>query len=212
MATNPFVVLEVSPHCSADDIKKSFRHLALEHHPDKGGSKERFQDIYSAYEILRDHANRAAYAQAVLGARRRSQNSTSADVGRSSNSTSADNWSGPTREERRAKKAHGAATENPHDARDCRRSTAERDARERRKRRDEEEAFQKELDQKRRQQRKNEKKQIGETNAERVQRLQVEREAWKAECRRRRREGEEAARLRAQLNAELRKGELSSCS
>lgn len=204
MATNLFEALGVSPHCSDDDIKKRFRRLALEHHPDKGGSKECFQEISNAYEILRDSAKRAAHAQAVLGTRRSSQNPTSDDFGKT-NYTSADNWSNPTREERRAKKAPCAATETPQEARNRRRSDEERDARERRKRREEEDEFQKEMDQKRRQRKKDEKKQAGETNAERVQRLQAERDTWKAECRRRRREGEEAARLRAQLNAERRK-------
>jgi hypothetical protein len=37
-----------------------------------------------------------------------------------------------------------------------------------------------------------------------VQRLHAEREAWKEELKKRRREGEEAARLRAQHNVERR--------
>jgi curved DNA-binding protein CbpA len=38
-------ILEVSPECSAEEIKKAFRKKALQHHPDKGGDTEVFKKI-----------------------------------------------------------------------------------------------------------------------------------------------------------------------
>ena len=33
-------------------LRERFRKLAIEKHPDKGGSNEQFKELYSAYEIL----------------------------------------------------------------------------------------------------------------------------------------------------------------
>jgi hypothetical protein len=41
MANNYFNTLNVPPDCTQEDVKRNFRRLALEHHPDKGGQKER---------------------------------------------------------------------------------------------------------------------------------------------------------------------------
>ena len=38
-----YEVLGVSKNASADEIKKGFRRLAIEHHPDRGGD----EDLYS---------------------------------------------------------------------------------------------------------------------------------------------------------------------
>lgn len=35
-----------------DDVKKRYRELALEYHPDKGGDEEKFKKIASSYETL----------------------------------------------------------------------------------------------------------------------------------------------------------------
>lgn len=54
-------VLGVSREASQSDIKKAFRKLALEHHPDKGGNPDKFKEIQEAYELLSDPDRRNEY-------------------------------------------------------------------------------------------------------------------------------------------------------
>ncbi|GAC1391221.1 MAG: molecular chaperone DnaJ [Candidatus Saccharimonadales bacterium] len=57
-------VLGVGKNASPDEIKKSFRRLAVQLHPDKeGGSEEKFKEINEAYEVLKDDAKRKRYDQ-----------------------------------------------------------------------------------------------------------------------------------------------------
>ena len=60
-----YEVLEVSKTASDDEIKKSFRRLAMQYHPDRNpGNKEaeiKFKEINEAYEILSDDEKRATY-------------------------------------------------------------------------------------------------------------------------------------------------------
>jgi curved DNA-binding protein CbpA len=59
-----YEVLEIDPHATITDIKKSFRVLALKHHPDKNKSKEshkKFLQIVEAYEVLSDENSRRKY-------------------------------------------------------------------------------------------------------------------------------------------------------
>ena len=60
-----YEVLEVSKTASADEIKKSYRKLAMKYHPDRNqGDKEaeaKFKDINQAYDVLKDEQKRAAY-------------------------------------------------------------------------------------------------------------------------------------------------------
>ena len=60
-----YEVLEVSKDASGDEIKKSFRRLAMQYHPDRNpGNKEaetKFKEINEAYEVLKDEQKRAAY-------------------------------------------------------------------------------------------------------------------------------------------------------
>jgi molecular chaperone DnaJ len=60
-----YSVLGVERTASDDDIKKAYRRLAMQYHPDRnGGSKEaeeKFKEITEAYDVLRDATKRAAY-------------------------------------------------------------------------------------------------------------------------------------------------------
>jgi len=47
-----YEILGVDKNASNAEIKQAFRKLAIENHPDKGGKKERFQEIQEAYDIL----------------------------------------------------------------------------------------------------------------------------------------------------------------
>ena len=61
----PYEVLSVSREASDDEIKKSYRRLAIIHHPDKNqGNPEatkQFQSISGAYSILSDQEKRRHY-------------------------------------------------------------------------------------------------------------------------------------------------------
>lgn len=45
-------VFDIRYGASKDEIKKRFRELALQHHPDKGGEAEKFIEIRTAYAVL----------------------------------------------------------------------------------------------------------------------------------------------------------------
>jgi DnaJ-class molecular chaperone len=56
-----YATLGVSRTASADEIKRAFRKLASQHHPDKGGDTQKFQAIQAAYDVLGNADKRAAY-------------------------------------------------------------------------------------------------------------------------------------------------------
>lgn len=58
---NYYDVLGVPTDASEADIKKAFRKLASQHHPDKGGDTNKFQQIQEAYEVLGDTDRRHQY-------------------------------------------------------------------------------------------------------------------------------------------------------
>jgi molecular chaperone DnaJ len=64
MSQDYYELLGVGRTASADDIKKAFRKLAMQYHPDRNHSKEaerKFKDVNHAYDILKDPDKRAAY-------------------------------------------------------------------------------------------------------------------------------------------------------
>jgi DnaJ-class molecular chaperone len=61
--SDPYKTLGVSKNITEDELKKAYRKLAMEHHPDKGGDASKFSNINSAYETLKDPQKRAAYDQ-----------------------------------------------------------------------------------------------------------------------------------------------------
>lgn len=61
---NLYDVLNLEQDCTTKDIKKAYRHLVKEYHPDKlGGDDEMFELITHAYNILRDSNSRSEYDQ-----------------------------------------------------------------------------------------------------------------------------------------------------
>jgi len=56
-----YAALGVARTATPDEIKRAFRRLASQHHPDKGGNTQKFQEIQAAYDTLGDAAKRAEY-------------------------------------------------------------------------------------------------------------------------------------------------------
>ena len=65
MSQDYYELLGVSRTASADDLKKAFRKLAMQHHPDRNpgdeAAEKQFKNITHAYDILKDPEKRAAY-------------------------------------------------------------------------------------------------------------------------------------------------------
>ncbi|MEK7473606.1 MAG: DnaJ C-terminal domain-containing protein [Patescibacteria group bacterium] len=68
MAKDYYQILGVSKTASDDEIKKAFRRLAHEHHPDKGGDPLKFKDASEAYSVLSDKQKRVTYDRFGSGA------------------------------------------------------------------------------------------------------------------------------------------------
>ena len=62
---NYYEILGLSPGATTEEIKKSFRNLALKYHPDKNrnseASKQKFMKIVEAYEVLSNEQARKNY-------------------------------------------------------------------------------------------------------------------------------------------------------
>jgi len=56
-----YKILGVAKTASFAEIKKAFHKMAKVHHPDRGGDKEKFQEIQEAWEVLGDKDKRETY-------------------------------------------------------------------------------------------------------------------------------------------------------
>jgi len=64
MAKDYYKILGVHRGASQDDIKKAYRKLAHQHHPDKAsGDEGKFKEINEAYQVLSDKEKRSRYDQ-----------------------------------------------------------------------------------------------------------------------------------------------------
>ena len=66
MAKDYYETLGVTKSASATDIKKAYRKLALEYHPDRNKSKEaheKFKEVTKAYKVLSDPKKKQMYDQ-----------------------------------------------------------------------------------------------------------------------------------------------------
>jgi DnaJ-class molecular chaperone len=62
MSKDYYKILNVEKSASKDDIKKAFRKLAHEYHPDKPtGNETKFKEVNEAYQVLSDDQKRAQY-------------------------------------------------------------------------------------------------------------------------------------------------------
>ena len=59
--TKFYKILGVEKSADLKAIRKAYHKLALTNHPDRGGNKEKFQEIQGAYEVLSDTKKREIY-------------------------------------------------------------------------------------------------------------------------------------------------------
>lgn len=68
MAKNYYDILGVQKGASKDEIKKAYRKMAHQHHPDKkSGNEAKFKEVNEAYQILGDDQKRSKYDQFGTG-------------------------------------------------------------------------------------------------------------------------------------------------
>ncbi len=80
---NYYKILGVTATCSQAEIKKAYRLLAVQYHPDKNGgdkkSEERFKAISEAYNVLSDISKRNAYDYTYKQQKKESKQSITAE-------------------------------------------------------------------------------------------------------------------------------------
>jgi len=66
---NYYQILGLKPGASEEEIKKNYKKLALQYHPDKNRgnptAEEKFKEIQEAYEVLSDPITRAEYDKEI---------------------------------------------------------------------------------------------------------------------------------------------------
>jgi curved DNA-binding protein len=65
--TDYYQILGVKEDATPEEIKKAYRKMANQHHPDKGGDQNKFKDISVAYDTLSDPQKRSEYDQTRRG-------------------------------------------------------------------------------------------------------------------------------------------------
>src|SRR3972149_9928927 len=64
MAEDYYKILGLKKPATETEIKRAYRKLAHEHHPDKGGGDEKkFKEVSEAYQVLSDPEKRKQYDQ-----------------------------------------------------------------------------------------------------------------------------------------------------
>jgi len=53
--------LGINEDAGPEEIKQAYRRLAKQHHPDKGGDTQKFQELQAAYDVIGDEQKRAQY-------------------------------------------------------------------------------------------------------------------------------------------------------
>jgi curved DNA-binding protein CbpA len=59
---NLYLVLQIAPTATAEDVKAAYHRRALQCHPDRGGNAVAFEEVSAAYQVLSDPVRRKAYA------------------------------------------------------------------------------------------------------------------------------------------------------
>lgn len=62
-----YTILGVNRNASPDEIKKAYRKMAAQHHPDKGGDTAKFQEVQKAYETLSDPQKKQQHDNPMSG-------------------------------------------------------------------------------------------------------------------------------------------------
>lgn len=63
MSSDYYQTLGIDRSATKEDIKRAYRKLAHQYHPDKGGDQERFKEVNEAYQVLGNEEKRRQYDQ-----------------------------------------------------------------------------------------------------------------------------------------------------